>query len=159
MTHGDSWELISPPKAMQTHTAYTEPGFPHSWYSPLNRTHPVELYFIPEDLSGWPMGMVKVWRLDESNKLDLYSYGVFNFPRTSGFHQIECETWTPMGNWKTSAISIMTGTQPRLAAEHLGFNSLESDNREYINSQTNGTVVIELETVLRNFRKLGISTR
>lgn len=101
--------------------------------------------------------MVKVWRLDESNKLDLYSYGVFNFPRTSGFHSIECETWTPMGNWKTSAISIMTGTQPRLSTEHLGFSTLK--NREFINSQTNGTVVIELETILRNFKNLGISTR
>lgn len=25
---------------------------------------------------------MRVWRLDESNKLDLYSYGIFNFPRT-----------------------------------------------------------------------------
>lgn len=100
--------------------------------------------------------MVKVWRLDESNKLDLYSYGVFHLPRTNGFHRIECETWTPVGNWKASALSILTGAQPRLSAEHLGLNA--KDSYQYLNSQTNGTVVIELETVMKNFSKLGIST-
>lgn len=108
-------------------------------------------------MAGWPIGMVKVWRLDESNKLDLYSYGVFNFPRTGGFHSIECETWTPIGNWKAAALSILTGNQPRLNTDTLALNSFNA--REFMSSQSNGTVIIELETILRNFKRLGISTK
>ena len=135
---------------MQTHTCYAEPGFPYAW------AHPLELYFVPRDLSGWPKGIVRVYRLDESNKLDLYSYGVFNFPRTSGFHRIECETWTPLGNWRSTALSIFMGNQPRL---NWTDTLLENSNqREFINSQSNGTVILELESVLRNFNSLNIST-
>lgn len=150
MSHGSKWELLSAPKAMQTHTAYTEPGLEHTW------AHPIELYFIPDDLSGWPEGLVKVWRLDESNKPDLYSYGVFHFPKTPGHHTIHCDTWTPVGNWKTSAMGILTGNQPRLAFEHLTMNS--NNIRKFLNSQTNGTVILEFETILRNFTNLGIVT-
>ena len=46
------------------------------------RSHPIELYFAPKDLIGWPKGIARVWRLDSSGKMDLYSCGVFNFPRT-----------------------------------------------------------------------------
>jgi B9 domain-containing protein 2 len=81
---GDDWDMLSPAKVMQTHTCYAEPGYPFAW------SHPFELYFAPGDLYGWPKGLIRVWRLDEANKLDLFSYGVFNFPRLSGFNKIEC---------------------------------------------------------------------
>lgn len=73
---GKGWKVLSPPKTMQTHTCYADKGFPFSW------SHPLELFFSPKDLLGWPKGVVRVWRLDSSGKLDLYSYGIFNFPRT-----------------------------------------------------------------------------
>lgn len=73
---GEGWRVLSAEKATQTHTCYAEKGFPFNW------SHPVEFYFAPKDLIGWPRGVVRVWRLDKSGKLDLYSYGVFNFPRT-----------------------------------------------------------------------------
>lgn len=31
VNYGDTWELVSHPRAMQTHTAYTEPGTSHCW--------------------------------------------------------------------------------------------------------------------------------
>ena len=58
-------------------------------------SHPLDLHFAVNDLNGWPRAVVKIWRLDETNKVDVrklnnlifkVSYGVGMFPKTAGFH-------------------------------------------------------------------------
>lgn len=61
-----------------------------------------------------------------------------------------------MGTWNSAALSIYMGNQPRLSSDDLLLQSTQE--RQFINSQSNGTVVIEVESILRNFNKLGIST-
>ena len=48
--------------------------------------HPLELHFSVNDIAGWPKALIKVWRLDRSNKIDACSYGTILFPREVGFH-------------------------------------------------------------------------
>ena len=59
--------------------------------------HPLEIAFSSSHISSWPKGILKVWRLDQNNKIDIYAYGMFNFPKTQGFSRIECQTWSPVG--------------------------------------------------------------
>ena len=100
--------------------------------------------------------MIRIWRLDDANKIDLYSYGVFNFPRQSGYSIVKCETWTPIGGFKSSALSIYLGNQPRLSSNALVLDGTRN-RRANICSESNGTVILEIETILRNFKKLGIT--
>jgi len=38
------------------------------------------------------------------------SYGVVNFPREDGYHRLEVETWSPMGDWQFSNFTFFLGT-------------------------------------------------
>jgi hypothetical protein len=66
-----------------------------------------------------------------------------NLPRTKGFHRIECETWTPMGDRKQGSLNFFLGTFPRLKGNEVVAQSLEK--REYLNSSSSGKVIIEVE--------------
>lgn len=48
--------------------------------------HPIDLHFSVNSFNGWPKALLKVWRLDRSNKIDACSYGTICFPRSNGFH-------------------------------------------------------------------------
>ena len=37
-----------------------------------------------------------------------------NLPRTSGYHEIECNTWTPFGNYYMNTNSFFLGNKPKL---------------------------------------------
>ena len=49
------------------------------------------------------------------------------------------------------------GNQPRLNANSLILESIKS-KRASISSESNGTVILEMETILRNFNEYGISS-
>ena len=67
-------------------------------------SHPIDLNFSVNDLNGWPRGIFKVWRLDETNKVDVFSYGACTLPKTAGYHKIYVDTWSPIGNWKFATL-------------------------------------------------------
>lgn len=78
---------------------YIKPGQLFAW------NHPFDIHFGVKNLLGWPKALLKVWRLDSSNKIDACSYGTVQFPRSAGFSEISwyscritiSETWTPTG--------------------------------------------------------------
>ena len=73
----------------------------------------------------------------------LVSYGILNFPKTSGFHILECDTWAPIGDWQTSSLSFFLGTTPRLQSFDVISQNL--DKREYMNTVSSGKIIVELE--------------
>jgi len=146
---GDQWEILSPPKLYQTQTCYSNLDKMFIW------SHPIDVHFAVNDLTGWPKAIFRVWRLDSSNKMDTFSYGVLNFPKSAGFHVLDCETWSPLGDWKTSSMSFFMGTNPRL--QSLDAISQSLDKREMLSTASSGKIIVELEVVLRNFGRLGIS--
>lgn len=45
--------------------------------------------------------MLKVWRFNDSiSSNDFFAYGVTYLPKNTGFNEIECQMWTPYGDWK-----------------------------------------------------------
>lgn len=77
------------------------------------------------------------------NKLyNQVSYGVVNFPRQDGYHKIEVETWSPMGDWKYSNFSFFLGTQPRLS--NLDMTKYHEKRSEML-GVSNGKVMLEIE--------------
>lgn len=71
--------------------------------------HPFDLHFAINDLQGWPNAVFKVWRLDETNKIDILAYGIVPLPKTAGFHTIYCNTWSPMGDWRFGSLNFFLG--------------------------------------------------
>jgi B9 domain-containing protein 2 len=62
-----------------------------------------------------PRVILKVWRFNDSSSTnDLLAYGVAYLPKTSGFHEIACDMWTPYGDWKFGALSFYMDSTPRL---------------------------------------------
>lgn len=104
-----------------------------------------------------PKAILKVWRFNDSTSTnDLLAYGVVHLPKTSGFHQIQCEMWTPYGDWKFGALSFYMDSTPRL--NNLNILSKDLEKRKKIFSQPAGRVLLEVEIVRKNFAVLNISS-
>jgi hypothetical protein len=94
--------------------------------------------------------IIKVWRFNNSSSTnDLLSYGVAHLPKHSGYSKIECETWTPYGDWKYQTLSFYLGTQARL--HNVNVVSSELEKRRRLFSQSSGKVIIEVEVLLPTY--------
>lgn len=79
------------------------------------------------------------------------SYGVVHLPRTAGHHKIKCDTWTPIGSWKAGSLDFFLKINPRLQSMDMITDFLEK--RALLNSQSNGTVILELDVKPSNHFK------
>ena len=84
-----------------------------------------------------------MWRFNDSSSTnDLMAYGVTYLPKSSGFHEIECQMWTPYGDWKFGALSFYTNSAPRLNNLHI--LSKDLGKRKKLFSKPSGKVLIEV---------------
>lgn len=63
-----------------------------------------------------------------------------HLPKHPGYSKIECETWTPFGDWKYQTLSFYLGTQARL--NNLNVISTNLEKRKRLFSQSSGKVII-----------------
>ena len=63
--------------------------------------------------------------------------------------------WTPYGDWKFGALSFYMDTAPRL--NNLNILAKDLEKRKKIFSQPAGKVVLEVETMRKNFTSIHIS--
>ena len=63
--------------------------------------------------------------------------------------------WTPYGDWKFGALSFYLDSAPRL--NNLNILSKDIQKRKKLFSQPAGKVLIEVETIRKNFSQLQIS--
>jgi len=141
---GENWELLSDGAIFQTHISF-----------PCRRTkeyvwsQSFETLYAPSSIEGWPSGILKVWKFDEANKLDIIAYCKFIVPLEPGYHEIECHTWTPIGDAKSSDLAYYFGNYPRIRdISHVVFND---DKLKYLKTAGNGTVFLNLNVIRRNF--------
>lgn len=100
--------------------------------------------------------VIKVWRFNDSSSTnDLLAYGMAHLPKHPGYSKIECETWTPYGDWKYQTLSFYLGTQARL--NNLNVISTDLEKRKRLFSQSSGKVLIEVECITKNFGIYNIS--
>lgn len=151
----------SPTKHKQRMQKYI---LPHSARRDVCMVTPIRLAFQAELIvrlvlirSYRPKAILKVWRFNDSSSTnDLLAYGVTHFPKTSGFSEIECQTWTPYGDWKFGALSFYLDSTPRL--NNLTIMSRDLEKRKKIFSQPAGKVLLEVETIRKNFSVLNLSS-
>lgn len=130
---------------IQTQTSYPGNNDIYIW------SHPIDLHFASESIFGSPKFIIRVWRLDDLGRIDLFSYGICSLPCTQGSFTLECPTWRPIGNWRDEAIAFFVGGPSRLTNE----DALNKDLnlRKRIKTVSSGNVIIEIDVLLKNFDK------
>jgi B9 domain-containing protein 2 len=120
----------------------------HSW------SHPIDVHYLTKGLQGWPQMEFQVWGVDWLGKCNISAYGFINVPLQPGYHQLECHTWRPVGDFRRRIIDYITGYRMHLVnPSDIISNSL---NRHVIQSESMGTLKINLTVVLKDFHEYGV---
>lgn len=98
--------------------------------------------------------MIRVWRLDLYENIDIIGYGSCYLPNQLGVTEMVCETWRPRGTPMQESQAFFLETLPRFA----GADVLSTNLLPLISSQSSGRVHIHCETILKNFASLSIKT-
>ena len=73
---------------------------------------PFDLHFQTESYCGWPRIVVKIWKLDQTNTIDLLSYGTMNLPNSPGYHELSFAKWSLHGNIIEETLSYFLDSKP-----------------------------------------------
>lgn len=81
--------------------------------------------------------------------------GVINLPNKAGFFELECPTWRPIGNWKEEAYQFFLSCPPKLNDK--ASISENAKDRMVLETQSSGSVHIQVEVLTKNYKDLDIS--
>lgn len=146
---GSSWKVLEGFTEGQTHlSTRNSVGTSHFW------SHPIDVHYSTRSLQGWPKFELQIWRVDWLGKCNISAYGFINLPASPGFHEINCSTWRPVGDFRRRLIDYVTGYRMHLVdPSDIISNGV---NRHVIQTQSMGSVNMELNIVLRGFDKYGV---
>lgn len=148
---GSCWEPIEGHTHGQTHLSFwTNLGGQtyHAW------SHPIDVHYSTRSLQGWPRLEFQLWGVDWLSRCNISAYGFLNIPTSPGKHRLTCSTWRPIGDFRRRMIDYITGYRMHLLEpSDVISNGL---NRHVIHSASMGTVIIELNIVLKDFEKYGV---
>ena len=65
---GKDWRCLSPTSTIQTQTCFVDE------YNFACFAHPFDLHLTTENIFGWPRLIVRLWKLDDTNQVDLISF-------------------------------------------------------------------------------------
>lgn len=142
---GQDWKLLSSNSdIIQTHTAYSD------YNNYVNFSHSFDFQYSVNTLNGWPKLICKVWKLDSSSKIDIYSYGCCYLPNTYGHHELEFNTWILQGGLKAEILSYYINTNPKMnTVDPVAVNLKE---RKEILSKPGPTIHLYCDVLLKNFK-------
>ena len=140
---GDQWRFLSPKVSIQTQTCSVD----HNNFACF--CHPFDLHLTTENLFGWPRIVVRIWKLGDTNKVDLLSYGTTVLPNTQGYSEIEFQTFSLKGNLKDETLWFFMDSKPLMnVSDPLDANL---NKRKNIISKPGPKVLLSCEVITRNF--------
>ena len=146
---GEQWRFLSPKLNIQTQTSVVD----HNNFACFS--HPFDLHLTTENLFGWPKMVVRIWKLGDTNKVDLLSYGTGVLPNTQGYSEIEFQTWCLKGSLTDETLWFYMDSKPLMnASDPLDANLLKRKN---IISKPGPKVLLSCEVITRNFGFYSIS--
>ena len=93
--------------------------------------------------------IVQVWKLDETDTIDLYSYGVMTLPSAPGFHEINFSTWSIHGNLDRELLGFFLDSKPIMST--LEPISKNTKKRMSLITKPGPVVSVEVEVIFKNF--------
>ena len=140
---GDQWRFLSPKINIQTQTSSVN----HNHFACF--CHPFDLHLTTENLFGWPKLVARIWKLGDTNKVDLLSYGTAVLPNSQGYSEIEFQTWCLKGSLTNEILWFFMDSKPLMnASDPLDANLLKRKN---IISKPGPKVLLSCEVITRNF--------
>ncbi|XP_072936622.1 B9 domain-containing protein 2-like isoform X2 [Epargyreus clarus] len=145
---GPNWTLIC--GCSEGQTVSGKPDFKKSviWAQPLN------LHYVTKGIQGWPKLVLQVSCLDSVGRSWIVGYGVCNLPASPGYHRIEVPCWVPTAVTVTDKIRqyFLGGTHQLTQTDIVNLGT----DRHKLNTQSKGSVQLDIHIVLRNFIQFGI---
>ena len=113
----------------------------------------MDLHFGCTALEGWPKVSVEVWSQDQFGRNVLAGYGCCYVPTSPGMHHIDCVTWLPAGSLWDRLKATFLGTSPSLNHPEIAYSDID---RLELNTCTAGTIHLDLQILLLDFRHRGV---
>jgi len=146
---GPDWQLLCPVTTIQTQTAYNDVS------NFVTFAHPFDLHYTTQNIFGWPKLITRLWKLDETNKVDLVSYGCITLPNSAGYHEIEFDTWMLKGTLQQETLGFFLDTNPKMNIADPVSSNLEY--RKFLITKPGPKIHLQVEVLLRNFSFHSIS--
>ena len=139
----NQWKFLSFPKLIQTQTSFID----YRHFACFS--HPFDIHLTTENIHGWPRMVVRIFKFGDDDKAVLLSYGTCLLPNTSGYHEIEFDTWQLGENIYNETLSFFMESKPNLS----GMDPVNSDLSDRVNivAKPGPKVHINVEVILRNF--------
>lgn len=142
---GKDWRFLSGDQVIQTQTSYVNDNDFFCF------DHPFDLHFMTENYFGWPRIIAKIWKLDQTNTIDLLSYGTMNLPSEPGYHECSFDTWSLHGNVWQETLSYFLDSKPMMSNSESISHDL--DLRNWLITKPGPKVHLGVEVLMKNFTK------
>ncbi|TPX35598.1 hypothetical protein SeLEV6574_g08175 [Synchytrium endobioticum] len=148
MVAGEGWRLLEGDESGQTHVDIPADRKNTVW------SHPIDVHYATKTVQGWPKLHFQVFYQDPAGLNQLYGYGFIHVPTSPGVHEVEVQTWRPLGTLSEQIWSYFTGCSTHLKNLHVVYTPTD---RFRLSTATMGKVHLELGVILRNFETYGVS--
>ena len=142
LEYGTKWTPVNKLKLIQTQSGYVDID------DYVCLAHPFNAHFVTSSYFGWPKLTVKVFKLDETDTIDLVSYGTLNLPITPGFHECSCDTWSLHGNRKQETFSYFLDSKPIMSNNDPV--TKKPNYREFLVTKPGPRIHVNVEVMLKN---------
>lgn len=140
---GEQWRYLSPKLFIQTQTCEVD------HFNNVTFCHPFDLHLTTENLSGWPRLVVRIWKLGDTNKVNILSYGTCYLPNTKGYHELEFQTFCLKFSVADEALWCQLNSKPLISmSDPMDPNLIK---RNFLLSKPGPKVKVTCEVILRNF--------
>lgn len=151
---GPAWTLLRGATEGQSHQVNADPCT-GSTPGRLVFAATMDAALACNSLVGWPQLLLSVWTVDAHGRHALAGYGVARLPAGGGAHALEVACWRPRGSFVQEAAAAFLGAPPVLADPA---DALNARNRHRLATASTGTVLVEINMLLRGFEELGVET-
>ncbi|CAI2382494.1 unnamed protein product [Moneuplotes crassus] len=116
--------------------------------------HPFDIHFKVESMRGWPKVVVEVWEVADDGKYFIAGYGTGTIPCSPGSHNIEIKCWRPKDQtWYGYLRESLLGVRSELATKEMLLSSME---RNLFESETTGSITVDIGIIAKDFELYGI---
>ena len=116
--------------------------------------HPFDIHFKVESMRGWPKIVVEVWEVSDEGKYMIAGYGTGTVPCSPGAHDVEIKWWRPKDKtWYGSLVENLLGIRAELGSKEM---LLSSNERNGFETETTGSVIVELGVIAKDFELYGV---
>lgn len=146
---GKEWKILGKKSSIQTQASVVD----HNDY--ICFAHPFDLHLTTENLNGWPRIVCRLWKLGDTNKTTLLSYGTAFLPNCKGYHEFEFNTFCLKEKASDESLWAIFNSKP--------FTSRSDPLDAYLNerkdifSKPGPKIKMSCEVILRNFKFYGLS--